>query len=155
MHSAPAVSYPVGRSHFQACLLGLTVLGGVLLGLLWFMQADSTGWRQWLFGSTLLGTGGVAAQAWWCTPRGRLSWDGQAWTCTSLDRSDSGVVAVHLDVQFCMLISLRTETGKRLWLWPQRSTEVALWSALRRAAFSRAVAGHSRDRHVDPHRASR
>ena len=135
--------------------MGLTTLGGVLLGVLWCIQADPAGWRQWLFGATLLGTGIAASEAWRRTPRGRLGWDGHVWTFASLGRSEGGVLAVHLDVQFCMLISLRTNTGKRLWLWPQRTTEVAQWNALRRAAFSRAAVGHSPDRHVDPHRAGR
>ena len=41
MHSAPAVTYPVGRSVFHAGLLGLTGLIGALAAALWWVQTDA------------------------------------------------------------------------------------------------------------------
>lgn len=137
MHSAPAVSYPVGRSRFQGWLVSMAGLAGMVAGLLWRQQADLAGWRQWIFAVTLLGACVVAVQAWRRTPRGSLRWDGQAWSWTSVDVSACGVVTVHLDLQFFLLLSLRTDTGVRLWLWPERRAEVTRWNALRRAVFSR------------------
>lgn len=155
MHSAPALSYPVGRSRFQGWLLGLTGLTGALAGLLWLYQVNPAGWRQWLFVVTLLCACLVAAAAWSRSPRGSLRWDGQAWNWTSVDASACGVLTVHLDLQFCLVLSLRLSTGARIWLWPQRSAEAALWSALRRAVFSRGSAGQADDACADAQRAHR
>ena len=136
MHSAPAVSYPVGRSHFQGCLLGGTVLIGVLAGMLWFYVSGLAGWRLGLYAITLVGTGALAIQAWRRTPGGVLRWDGQVWRWTTEAASVCGVLTVHLDFQFCLLLSLRTDAGVRLALWPQRQTDTVHWHALRCAVFS-------------------
>jgi hypothetical protein len=136
MHSAPAVSYPVGRSHFQGCLLGGSVLIGVLAGMLWFYVSGLAGWRLGLYAITLVGTGALAIQTWRRTPGGVLRWDGQAWRWTTDAASVNGVLTVHLDFQFCLLLSLQTDAGVRLALWPQRQTDAAHWHALRCAVFS-------------------
>ena len=149
MHSAPAVSYPVGRSPFQGWLLGLAGLGATLSGWLWCYQADPAGWRQWLFAMTLLGACVVAGEAWRRSPRGSLRWDGQVWSWTSVDASACGVLKVHFDLQFCLVLSLRPHSGARVWLWPQRTGEVALWNALRRAVFSRRSVGQAQDASAD------
>lgn len=149
MHSAPAVSYPVGRSRFQAWLLGLTASGGAVTGVFWHHTADLGGWRSWLFAMTLLGACTVAARAWRHAPQGRLRWDGQAWRWTGVNASTCGVPTVHLDLQFCLVLSLRLDTGTRLWLWPERTREVALWNALRRALFSSGVSSQPRDAGAD------
>jgi len=136
MHSAPAVSYPVGRSRFQGWLLVLTGLVGLLVGLIWSRQSDLAGWRQGLYVATLLGTCVMAVQAWRRSPCGSLRWDGQAWSWTERDISVCAVLSVHLDLQFFLLLSLRTDTGSRIWLWPERRTMAVRWNALRRAVFS-------------------
>lgn len=144
MHNAPAVNYPVGRSRFQAWLLGLTGFGGIATGLLWRYQVDLAPWRQWLFAVALLGAFILAADAWRRSPSGLLRWDGQAWSWNTADTSATGVLAVHLDLPFCMLLSLRADAGARMWLWPQRSADAGLWNALRRAVFSRSGSGQGR-----------
>ena len=136
MHSAPAVSYPVGRSRFQGWLLLLTSLAGMLVGLIWFRQSDLAGWRQGLYAATLLGTCVIALQAWRRSPCGSLRWDGQAWSWTERDVSVCAVVHVHLDLQFFLLLSLNTDAGRWIWLWPERRTAATRWNALRRAVFS-------------------
>lgn len=136
MHSAPAVSYPVGRSRFQGWLVGVTGMAGAVSGVLWRYQAHPAGWPQWLFSMTLLGACLVAALAWRRSPRGILCWDGQAWSWESLDASVGGVVTLHLDCQSCLLLSLYTHAGVRLWLWPEHRADVARWNDLRRAVFS-------------------
>ena len=145
MHSAPAVSFPVGRSRFQGWLVGLTGLTGAVGGLLWRYQAEPAGWRQWLFALTLLCACALAAGAWFRSPRGHLRWDGQAWSWTSAERSVGGVLTVHLDLQFFLLLSLRLDAGSRIWFWPERGAELTAWNALRRAVFSRAAPIHAPD----------
>lgn len=143
MHSAPAVRYPVGHSRFQACLIGLTASGGVVAGLLWYATASAADWRPWLLFMVLLGSCVAAARAWHRTLPGSLHWDGQAWDWTTADASSRGVLGAHLDFQFFLVLSLRPDTGARLWLWPERSADVARWNALRRAVFSRGGAGQT------------
>lgn len=152
MHSAPALTYPVGRSRFHGWLLGLTGLGAVLVGWLWCYQADSVGWRQGLYAVTTLGVGLAAVQAWRHSPRGNLQWDGQAWNWAAVATPHCGLVTVHLDLQFCLLLCLRTDNGTRIWLWPERSGDTTRWDALRRAVFSHGAAGQAPDAAVDAHR---
>ena len=145
MHSAPAVSFPVGRSRFQGWLVGLTGVGGVLAGMLWLVAVDAIGWRQWLMAILLSGAGTVAWVAWRRSPAGRLHWDGQVWRWTTAIASVSGRLTVHHDLQSCLVLSLRTELGVRIWLWPERRSEAALWHALRQAVFSRGGTLHVLD----------
>lgn len=136
MHSAPALSYPVGRSRFQGALVGLMGLASASTGLLWHFLAAPSGWREALFAATLLSVFMVAVHAWRHSPPGHLSWDGQAWRLTRMGRSGVGTLAVHLDFQFFLVLSLRLDSGARTWLWPERQSEAALWQALRRAVYS-------------------
>jgi hypothetical protein len=137
MHNAPAVNFPVGRSRFQGYLVGSVGLGGAVVGTLWSYQPNPVGWRWWLFAVTLVATGLVATRAWLQAPTGCLRWDGQAWNWTSGVTSIGGALSVVLDLQFCMVLCLRTAGGERFWLWPQRQMDPTRWDALRRAVFSR------------------
>ncbi len=147
MHNAPAVSYPVGRSRFQGGLVGLATWGGTIAGLLWRHQTDPVVWLQWLFAFTIGLTSYAAARFWYRAPTGTLRWDGRAWSWYSGKAPISGAVTVYLDLQYFMLLSLRTEGGERIWLWPERRTEARYWNALRQAVFSRGAK-------VNPHDAS-
>lgn len=59
--------------------------------------------------------------------------------------SAGGLVTVHLDLQFCLLLSFCTDSGTRSWLWPERRAEVMRWNALRRAVFSHGGAAQAQD----------
>lgn len=155
MHSAPTVSYPLGRSHFQGWLGGLTSVAGIAIGVLWYCQADLIGWRQLLFFLTLLLTSGFAAVAWRRSPEGCLRWDGTAWGWTAGSTAESGVLSVHLDLQFCLVLSLRTDTGARIWFWPERRVDLAHWNDLRRAVFVRSGTGNAQDASIDAQQAAR
>ena len=139
MHSAPAVSYPVGRSRLHGWLVLSLGLGASLTGAWWLGQIDAVGWRHWVFVGVLLGTCGAAAVAWRRSAQGVLRWDGQSWHWNGAVALTPGVLTVHLDGQSFLLLSLRSAIGKRLWLWPERRLDVTRWSALRRAAFSRVL----------------
>ena len=136
MHNAPAVSFPVGRSCFQGWLLGLISLIAVLADLLWCFQTDSIGWRQGLFLLILLAALVDAVLVWQRTPTGSLRWDGQVWSWIRVNDSVSGVLTVHFDLQFCLILSLRQVNGVRIWLWIERRADVTRWDALRRAVFA-------------------
>jgi hypothetical protein len=126
-------------------LVGLATLGGAIAGLLWRHQADPAQWLQWLFAFTLGLTSYAATHFWYRTPTRTLCWDWRAWSWFSGEAPISAVVTVYLDLQYFMLLSLRSEDGERIWLWPERRTEVMYWNALRRAAFYRGAKANPHD----------
>lgn len=137
MHSAPAVSYPVGRCHIQAwlsaCVWGL----GALVCAGWISANGRLDWPQ---GAALLawGLGGVLAwYDWRQTPSGTLRWDGQQWACLSHDSSQAGTVSPALDWQSGVLVAFHPMGGRRQWLWLVRTADPVRWQAVRRALHGR------------------
>ena len=138
MHNAPSVSYPVGRSHFQAGLLVLTVLAGLIVDLVWSTQS-LWGWRQGLVGGSLCLAAVFALHEWQRTPQGTLAWDGVVWCFNEGQQSVIGSVTVPLDFQFILLLRITPIKGPPLWFWAERRRDAPHWVALRRAVFSRQV----------------
>ena len=136
MHSAPAVTYPVGRSRLHGALLVGIALATSLVGLLWRNLGSPENLHQGFFAMAAIGFWLLSFQAWRRTPDGKLHWDGQAWSWTSGATLVAGMVGIHLDLQFCMVLSLGTGDGTRVWLWPERNSDPMHWNALRRAVFS-------------------
>jgi hypothetical protein len=136
MHSAPAVSYPVGRSHFQALFLTFTVLLALATGVCWLASA-LWDWRQGLMAAALCLSVLFAWQAWRQTPQGTLVWDGDTWCFSGEQSSVVGAMSVSLDLQFVLLLRLTPLNGRALWLWGERKRHELLWLPLRRAVFSR------------------
>jgi hypothetical protein len=136
MHSAPAVSFPVGRSRFQGWTIAWVSLGSAVVGLTWSANLPELGWRQALFTLIYLVSSGLATALWRRTPAGTLRWDGMTWTWKSDKAMVTGALTVHLDFQFVLLLSLRPATGGRRWLWPERRWAKMDWHDLRRAVFS-------------------
>jgi toxin CptA len=145
MHNAPAVSYPVGRSRFQGCCLGLTGLIGLSVCTYWAVADDNAGWRQGLALLMLAVVSLNAYRHWLKTPAGMLRWDGLHWHLEfaqpDLRGQLGGSLSVQLDFQTVMLASLQVGTGGRSWLWLQAKDDPLRWLALRRAAHARVAAG--------------
>ncbi|MDR3454804.1 MAG: hypothetical protein P4L96_18735 [Rhodoferax sp.] len=142
MHSAPSVTYPVGRSRVWGLALGLAWLGGALLTGLWCAEVDRVGWRQWLAVACVLAGAGVALAGWLASPIGELQWDGAGWLWTARRTTAAqvaGLLTVHLDLQQCLLVRLHAGRGRR-WLWLEQRRQPARWDDLRRAVYSRARA---------------
>jgi len=147
MHSAPAVTYPVGRCHIQGWLtLALWGLGAVVC-VLWIRAEGRIGWPQGLAVSLGLLTGALALRSLLMAPEGSLSWDGQQWTWQTGRDSLGGTVRPTLDLQRWVLLEFRPQAGRSIWLWVARTNEPTRWDALRRALWSRlsraAAAGHA------------
>lgn len=143
MHSAPSVSYPVGRSRAWRLSLALVWLAGASLTLFWCCRVDDPGWRQWLAVACVLAGAGVAVAAWRASPVGVLHWDGAGWIWQGRAGAGSGaapagaMLVVHLDLQRRLLLRLHCEGGARRWLWLEQRRAPARWGDLRRAVFAR------------------
>ena len=138
MHSAPAVTYPVGRCHMQPALAWLVaLLGGVVIAW-WGWQ---TGWGR----SQVAGLSVWGLCSWWAwrlvrrPTQGHLHWDGQVWGWDSSGTHQAGTLDMALDGQRFMLLAFRAAGRWRTqWLWVTSDADPLHWMALRRAVFSRA-----------------
>jgi hypothetical protein len=138
MHNAPAVSYPVGRSRFQAQLFSAVSLAGLLASAGWFAQVQTPGWQQWLmlFGAVMTAMG--AYWQWRQTVVGQLTREGSSWSWTESDASVSVQLVLIVDVQQAMLLLLRgVRSARGIWIWVERDASPTRWLALRRAAYQR------------------
>jgi toxin CptA len=136
MHSAPSVSYPVGRSRLGATLmLGAWVLGAGAAAW-WWAQVQPATWRAMAAAGLLLASGVAAGWSWACTPRSTLAWDGDSWSWSG-QQDASGTLEVVLDLQRLLLVRWRSPAGAG-WLWLERPALPARWDDLRRAVYSRA-----------------
>ncbi|MBK9440224.1 MAG: hypothetical protein IPN53_02515 [Comamonadaceae bacterium] len=127
MHSAPAVTYPVGRSRLQGALVMVVVGMSALAMLIWIMQATALGARQlgtallWLIASAW------AFGKWWRTPEGCLAWDGTTWTWASAGKVKLITPEVTLDLQGAMLLRLHFSAHQGVgWVWPERRARCCL-----------------------------
>jgi toxin CptA len=145
MHSAPAVSFPVGRSRFQVMFLGGAWLLGIAVCAYWAADVEVADWRQATTLAVLL-VGGLCA-AWQIkqSPQGALKWEGQHWVLqlasnppvTAPPQAQAGDVALHVDLQFFMLLRFQNLARRTYWLWLDRSAPQTRWLALRRAVHGR------------------
>lgn len=139
MHSAPSVSYPVGRSRFAAGLFA--VLWGVGAGCvgLWCYQNSSNapGLAAALVAVPAL-TAAAAGFALIPMPPGPVGWDGVHWHL-----GEDGEVlrmaaaTVGLELQGVLLIRLGAAGQRTRWLWLERRWAPERWPALRRAVYCR------------------
>jgi len=136
MHSAPSVSYPVGRSRFAGGLLMCAWLLGAAACVAWRLTSPPSGLRSSAAAATLVLAAGIAAWHWWRMPSGTLSWDQEQWSWRGA-HMPAAALQVSLDLQHWML--LRWGSSRRSsWLWLERASGPDQWSDLRRAVYSRA-----------------
>lgn len=136
MHSAPSVSFPVGRSRMARRLLwSIWGLGAATL-VAWCVQYSGAPWRTAL----LAGAVALAARTVWRAPRLeeslRLQWNGLHWSCDDASRPCGANAAVHLDLQSLVLVRLHGAGRPALWLWLERSSCPERWLDLRRALYA-------------------
>jgi len=137
MHSAPSVTYPVGRSRFAGALLALAWLLGAAAAGLWWLQSPSPGWRLGALGFVLAAAGAFAAWGWWHGAQGTLAWDGQSWSWSGDPDGHDSVLEVGLDLQRWLLLRWKSGNASH-WLWLERTGRLERWDDLRRAVYSRA-----------------
>jgi toxin CptA len=140
MHSAPSVSYPVGRSRYATRLLVAVWIAGVCcVGLACYLS-DHLGWSAALLaGSTVLA--GVAAfVSSGRVPATELAFDGQRWSISGKQARQAADAVVVLDFQALLLVRLDMPRAAACWLWLERPSNPARWQDLRRALHSRPLA---------------
>jgi toxin CptA len=133
------VTYPLGRSHWQAWVLSSFWLAALLVVGAWVVTSQSIGWRQCLGLAVVVGVGLAAVYGWKNSPVGQLAWDGQVWRWEG-PGYQSGVaeyeLSATLDFQNLMLLQLENQAHARRWLWVERRAFPARWLDLRRAVYS-------------------
>ena len=141
MHSAPSVSYPVGRCAFQVWLfVGLNLFTSAVL-VAWALH-QGLGFVWWAAAAAFA----IAAYLGWQALRyaATLTWDGQVW-CLHDQNSGQvdalGEVQVTLDVQKALLLrwlpASDTLQAKPQWLWLGSQSADNRWQDLRRAVYQR------------------
>jgi hypothetical protein len=141
MHSAPSVTYPVGRSRGATrILVVLWTLGACCAGASCYLF-DSAGWRQLLLVLSVVFSGVAAGFGLRRDGAAVLHFDGLCWSLTGADPS-RGVraarVTVALDFQSLMLVRLAEPGRPQRWIWLEQQTLPERWRDLRRAVYSRA-----------------
>ena len=135
MHSAPAVTYPVGRCRFHAGLLtGLLVMGAGVLAA-WAYHTDAIGLRHGAAALLWLVCAMVAGRLWWRSPTGSLTWEGQFWIWAGEGAPYPVALGMALDSQKVLLLRLQVDDAPSLWVWLEQRRAPARWLACRRAVF--------------------
>ena len=141
MHSAPSVSYPVGRSPFALRATLLLAGGALLVATAWSVQAGGLGWRQAAAFALVFACASFSWGAWRRSHTGVLQWDGLGWTWQdAAGDAATGRPDIALDLQSRLLLRWRPAGGGVRWLWVERASAPSHWEALRRAVYSRASA---------------
>ncbi|MES2787224.1 MAG: hypothetical protein V4684_17290 [Pseudomonadota bacterium] len=137
MHSAPSVTYPVGRSRFAGVAVLVLWLLGAATVCGWWLQAQAPGWRTLAALIVVVGSGVLAAMTLGRSHIGSISWDGEKWKLPPLEQQADGAIEVALDLQRWILLQAKTGAGSQ-WLWVERSAKPERWDDMRRAVYSRA-----------------
>ena len=141
MHSAPSVSFPVGRSRLARRLLwGIWALGAGALTA-WCVQFSGAPWRTALMGVVLALAARAARVASRLGEGARLHWDGAHWSCDGTVRLGDAGVTVDLDLQSLVLIRLREPGGPATWFWIECMNDPGRSLDLRRALYAAAPSG--------------
>lgn len=141
MYNAPAVSYPVGRSHIKRVITGaLLLLAMGVLGF-WCHQVPRLAWPQGLGLGVWLMAALMAVRDDLDPPQGHLSWDGRDWHWVSASQSWPVQIRPQLDGQRFMLLVLSGVQPGLDWLWLERANDPIHWDALRRAVWAQGKTG--------------
>lgn len=138
MHSAPSVSFPVGRSRSAGRLLLVLWVAGAACAGAAILQSDAAGWRAGVEVVAVLGAGMLAALAHRRERGGELRFDGQGWTLTGDSSVAAARLAPALDMQSVLLVQLTAADRRSRWFWLERTRSPQRWLDLRRAVYSRA-----------------
>ncbi len=150
MHSAPSVTFPVGRSRFPLAWVLLPWGLAALAIALWAVQTQADAAAMAASAAGWLACGGAAWWGWRQQARGLLTWDGEAWCWQAVDASgvpsgkQMGEPHCAMDLQRYLWVRWTDAQGVRVqWMWLSAGDDAAAWPALRRALFARRRASAS------------
>ena len=136
MYNAPAVSYPVGRSHIKRLITGGLLCLTLGLLIFWSQQLGRLAWPQGLTWGLWFLSLGLALYEDLRSPHGNLHWDGHGWHWDSAGQSWVVEVRPQLDGQEFVLLAVRGAQPGLDWLWLERQSAPANWDAVRRAVWA-------------------
>ena len=141
--------YPPVVRYTSAPSRGLAVAGVIfwllitVSVLLWATlgAAAPTGWFKPGLAVLLSAAGAwLLWQQWHLLRVGQLQYRAGMWlfesAASAADSSDLSRIDIHLDGQFCLLLSGCDEHGARQWFWLQRNAQPTHWHALRCALYA-------------------
>jgi toxin CptA len=135
MHRAPAVSFSVARSQWH--LWSIVLLSLLASATTWaFVQSQSPDFRSIVLAGTVLAVSAVAFIGWQASRPGCLRWDGQQWHWSGFEASRACRLALRMDFQKVLLVSLHDGVRRPVWLWLEETTHDPAWKPLRRAIVS-------------------
>lgn len=140
MHSAPAVSYPVGRSSVRTICLLLPWFSAGLVCAAWILPSDQFSAAHGLALILWLCAAGLVYAELRRQAEGLLGWDGQSWSWEAQGRRHVGTLRARLDWQRGLLLEFHPWDGRGFWIWPERRMAPLIWDGLRRAVYAPAVA---------------
>ena len=133
------MTYPLGRSHWQAWVLSSFGISALLLVGVWILTSQHIGWRQFAGLISVICVSSAAFQGWKNSPVGQLAWDGQVWRWEG-PGYQAGIAEYKLlaavDFQNVMLLRIENQAHAKLWLWAEQRAFSARWLDLRRAVYS-------------------
>jgi hypothetical protein len=141
MYNAPAVSYPVGRSHIKRLITWVLLLLALCVLGFWWHQVPRLAWPQGLGLGLWLVAALLAVRDELHPPSGHLNWDGQDWQWASAGQSWAVEVRPQLDGQRFILLALSGVQSGLDWLWLERAHDPLHWDALRRAVWAQGKTG--------------
>jgi toxin CptA len=165
MHSAPSVSYPVGRFVWWAALLLLTLASVVVSALAVSWQAREGAWLVVLVAGAGALSLGVVWRSFQRTPVGFLAWaqgrdvstpGAWYWRTDGRDEIEAVVeLSVILMLKDHMCVSVRVARQPRWTVWLSGASAPPLWHAMRQAVWAARDGLPGKDAHVHSSGAAR
>ena len=135
MHLAPAVDLSIVRARCHlVCILAMLVCSGVVL-IVFVLTQSLPEWQVLFVSCTSFATAFVALAAWYVSPSGHLRWDGGHWQWSGWGEPGACRLTLHMSWRSGLLVSLRSEGGRLIWLWLDAPPDSSSWNALRRAVI--------------------
>jgi len=78
----------------------------------------------------------VALMGWLKSPSGCLQWDGQHWHWSGFEKFQACNVSLQMDFQNVVLVAIRGNAQRPIWLWLEAMPGDLTWKPLRRAIVS-------------------
>ena len=136
MHRAPAVSLSTAKSRWHLRFIVVLFVSAVVTLAAHSLAQPKFEAQVIAVACTVLFFPLVALIGWYQSVPGYLRWNGQQWHWSGF--GDQGVcgLALRLDWQRGLLVTLKRKGQSSVWLWLDACEDVCQWNAFRRAIVS-------------------